>query len=81
MLLVVASLSVAIVAFIVYALERRAKEEPIIWEHAGKLSLFGGIVTAGILFVSNADTKAVAETIASIEMPSTQDMFVGTPSF
>jgi hypothetical protein len=81
MLLVVASLSVAIVAFIVYALERRAKEEPIIWEHAGKLSLFGGIVTAGILFVSNADTKVVAETIASIEMPSTQDMFVGTPSF
>jgi hypothetical protein len=81
MLLAVASLSVAIVAFIVYALERRAKEEPIIWEHAGKLSLFGGIVTAGILFVSNADTNVVAETIASIEMPSTQDMFVGTPSF
>jgi len=81
MLLAVASLSVAIVAFIVYALERRAKEEPIIWEHAAKLSLFGGIVTAGVLFVSNADTKVVAETIAAIEVPSTQDMFVGTPSF
>jgi hypothetical protein len=81
MLLIVASLGVAIVAFIVYALERRAKDEPIVWEHAGKLSLFGGLVTAGIVFVTSADTKTVAETIAAIEIPSTQDMFVGTPSF
>ena len=81
MLLIVASLGVAIVAFIVYALERRAKDEPIIWEHATKLSLFGGLVTAGVIFASTADTKAIAETVASIEIPAAQDMFVGTPSF
>lgn len=81
MLLFVASIGVAIVAFIVYSLERRAKDEPIIWEHAGKISLFGALVTAGIVFVTTADPKVVADTIASVEIPTTQDMFVGTPSF
>lgn len=81
MLLIVASLGVAIVAFIVYALERRAKDEPIIWEHAMKLSLFGGLVTSGIVFASTADTKVIADTVSAIEIPSAQDMFVGTPSF
>lgn len=81
MMLIVASLGVAIVAFIVYALERRAKDEPIVWEHAGKLALFGGLVTAGVVFASNTDTTAITDTIASIEIPTTQDMFVGTPSF
>jgi len=81
MLLIVAALGVAIVAFIVYALERRAKDEPIVWEHAGKLSLFGGLVTAGIVFVTSADTGVITDTIASIEVPTTQDMFVGIPTF
>jgi hypothetical protein len=81
MLLIVAALGVAIVAFIVYALERRAKDEPIVWEHAGKLSLFGGLVTAGIVFVTSADTGVITDTIASIEVPATQDMFVGIPTF
>lgn len=76
-----AAMSVAIVAFIVYALERRAKNEPIVWEHASKLSLFGGIITAGIVFATTTDPQAISEAIASIEMPAAQDMFVGTPSF
>ena len=76
-----AAMSVAIVAFILYALERRAKNEPIVWEHASKLSLFGGIITAGIVFATTTDPQAISEAIASIEMPAAQDMFVGTPSF
>jgi hypothetical protein len=81
MFIIVASIAVALVAFIVYALERRAKAEPIVWENAIKLSTFGGLMTAGIVFVSTSDVKTVAETVASIDVPSAQDMFVGTPSF
>lgn len=81
MLLIVASFGVAIVAFIIYALERRAKGEPLVWEHATKLSLFGGLVTAGIVFASTADAKTVTETLSAVEVPVAQDMFVGTPSF
>jgi len=79
MMIVIASVCVALVSFIIYALERRTKSEPILWEHALKLSLFGGLVTAGVVFASTTDlVKDVAQTI---EVPAVQEMFVGTPSF
>ncbi len=79
MMIVVASVCVALVSFIIYALERRTKSEPILWEDALKLSLFGGLVTAGVVFASTTDlVKDVAQTI---EVPAVQEMFVGTPSF
>jgi hypothetical protein len=77
MMIVVASLAVAIVVFILYALDRKAKGEPISWETAGKLSLFGGILTSGVVFASSVDN--VTEVVKSI-VPS-QDMFVGVPTF
>ncbi len=83
-MIVIASLSVAIVAFIIYALERRSKEEPIVWESAGKLALFSGLLTSGIVFATTTDLTAVSEvasTVASNVSEATQDMFVGTPSF
>lgn len=76
-MIVVASLAVAIVVFILYALDRKAKGEPISWETAGKLSLFGGILTSGVVFASSVDN--VTEVVKSI-VPS-QDMFVGVPTF
>jgi hypothetical protein len=81
MMIVVASLAVAMVAFIVYALDRKAKSEPISWETAGKLSLFGGLITSGVVFATTAEgvaevAKKVTETVSSA-----QDMFVGTPTF
>ena len=81
MMIVVASLAVAIVSFILYALDRKSKGEPISWETAGKLSLFGGLLTSGVVFATTAETvsevaKTVTETVAS-----TQDMFVGQPTF
>jgi hypothetical protein len=83
MMMIVAAISVALVSFIIYALERRSKKEPIVWENALKLGLFSGIITSGVVFASTADigtvaetTKAVAETVADA-----QDMFVGTPTF
>lgn len=76
-MIVVASLAVSIVVFIIYALDRKAKGEPISWETAGKLSLFGGILTSGVVFAST--TENVTEVVKAV-VP-TQDMFVGVPTF
>jgi hypothetical protein len=83
MMLVVASLAVALVSFIVYALERRSKKEPIMWEDALKLSLFSGLVTSGVVFATTADVASVVETAAALPevAAAAQDMFVGTPTF
>lgn len=78
-MIVVAALSVALVSFIVYALERRTKSEPIVWEDALKLSLFGGLITAGVVFASTAE--AIKEVVESVDVSAVQEMFVGTPSF
>jgi hypothetical protein len=82
MMIIVASIAVALVSFIIYALERRSKQEPIVWEDALKLSLFSGIITSGVVFSTTVEgvvetAKTVTETVA----PAVQDMFVGTPSF
>jgi hypothetical protein len=81
MMIVIASLAVAMVAFILYALDRKAKSEPISWETAGKISLFGGLITSGVVFATTAEgvtevAKKVTETVSSA-----QDMFVGQPTF
>lgn len=78
-MIIVAALSVALVSFIVYALERRTKSEPIVWEHALKLSLFGGLITAGVVFASTAE--AIKDVVESVDIPAVQEMFVGTPAF
>ncbi len=80
-MIIIASLAVALVAFIVYALERRGKQEPILWEDALKLSLFSGIVTSGVVFATTAEVPIVNETIKNTINEVAQDMFVGTPSF
>ena len=75
MLLLIASIAVALVTFIIYALERRSKSEPIVWEDASKLSVCGGLITAGIVFATTSEVKV------PVELPAVQEMFVGTPSF
>jgi hypothetical protein len=79
MMLVISSLAVALVVFILYALERRSKSEPIVWVDAGKLSIFGGILTAGVVFASTSEV--VTEAVSKVEIPTIQEMFVGNPSF
>ena len=84
MMLVVAAVGVALVVFIIYALERRSKDESIVWPDAVKLSLFGGLLTCGIVFASTADVASIPETVAAVVTETqavAQDMFVGTPSF
>ena len=79
MIIAIAAVSVALVCFIVYALERRSKGEPIDWTDAGKLSLFGGIISAGVVFATTTDV--VTDAVKTMDVPSVQDMFVGKPSF
>ena len=84
MMLVVASVGVALVVFIIYALERRSKDQTIVWPDAMKLSLFGGLLTSGVVFASTADVASIPETVAAVVTETqavAQDMFVGTPSF
>lgn len=83
MMIVVASIAVALIVFIIYALDRKGKEEPIVWPDALKLSLFGGVLTSGVVFASS-DAGVVAASIpevAAAVSDTVQDMFVGTPSF
>jgi hypothetical protein len=79
MMIAIAAISVALVCFIVYALERRSKDEPIDWTDAGKLSLFGGIISAGVVFATTTDV--VTDAVKNMEIPNVQDMFVGKPTF
>ena len=76
MMIVVVSVAVALVAFILYALERRSKDEPIVWVDALKFSVFGGLTSAGIVFATTAEVVSVPEVPAVV-----QEMFVGSPSF
>lgn len=83
-MIVIAAVAVAMVAFILYALERRSKGEPISWEHAGKLSLFSGLITSGVVFATTAEgVSAVTDVVTNVaeKAADVQDMFVGTPSF
>jgi len=82
MMIVVASIAVALVAFILYALDRKAKGEPISWETASKVSLFGGLVTSGVVFATGSEgVTEVAKTVTESIPSAVQDMFVGVPTF
>ena len=87
MMIVIASLAVGLACFIIYALDKRSKQESIDWAQAVKITLFGGMLTSGVVFATSSevpDLTAVAETAKNVVenvAQSTEDMFVGTPSF
>ena len=81
MMLLISGVAVALVCFILYTLDRKAKGEPIAWDTAGKLSLFGGLLTSGIVFATTSDIPAVVETIQQSVPDVAHDMFVGKPTF
>jgi hypothetical protein len=84
MMIVIASAAVAIVSFILYVLERRSKGESIAWTDAGKISLFSGLVTSGVVFATTTDgITGMPEVLHAVSEKASdvQDMFVGTPSF
>jgi uncharacterized membrane protein YeiH len=79
-MLIVIAAAVAIVAFIVYALERKSRNQPIVWLDALKLALFGGVVGGGVSFATTAGDGAV-EVVKAAVATVAEDMFVGTPTF
>ena len=84
MMIIIASIAMALVAFIIYALDRKSKGQPIAWDTAGKLSLFGGLLTSGVVFATTSDSVTEAVKTISENVPSVtavQDMFVGQPKF
>ena len=83
MMLGVISVAVALVSFILYALDRRSKEKSIVWPDALKLTLFSGLITSGVMFATTSEIPVLTETVQAVaeSVPSTQDMFVGTPTF
>ena len=82
MMIVITAVAVALVVFILYALERRSKDKPIDWIDAGKLTLFGGLLSSGVVFATTSDVATtVTETVTKVDIPSVQDMFVGIPTF
>lgn len=82
MMIIIASLAVALVAFIMYALDRRSKGEPIAWEIAGKIFTVSGLLTAGVVFATATDVPVVTEAVKAVADVSTaQEMFVGVPTF
>lgn len=80
-MIVISGIAVALVCFILYSLDRRSKGEPIAWDTAGKLSLFGGLLTSGIVFATSSDIPTVVETVKDVIPDVAQDMFVGKPTF
>ena len=81
MMIVVASVAVAIVCFILYTLDRKSKSEPIDWTQASKLSVFGGIITAGVVFATSGENIPDLTKPLQTLVSETQDMFVGVPTF
>lgn len=81
-MIVITAVAVALVVFILYALERKSKDKPIDWIDAGKLTLFGGLLSSGVVFATTSEVAStVAETVTKVDIPSVQDMFVGVPTF
>lgn len=82
-MLVVSGLAVGLIAFILYALDRKAKGEPIAWDTAAKLTTFSGLITSGVVFATTTDVPAVVESVkeAAAHISDAQEMFVGVPTF
>jgi len=76
MMLLYIPVAIALTCFILYALDRRSKQEPIDWFVASKLSLFGSLISGGIVYVMSSDKE-----VLKVDMQPIQEMFVGVPTF
>jgi predicted cation transporter len=82
MLPIYIALAVALICFILYALDRRFRSEPIDWMTAAKLTILGGLLSGGIAYTVSSP-EVIVEAVKSVvpETPAVQEMFVGTPTF
>lgn len=77
------AIGVSLITFIIYALDRRSKQEPLDWIVAAKLSFFGGLIASGVAYISTSTTTDLKDLVSEIkpEIPVVHEMFVGVPSF
>lgn len=76
------SVAIGLVCFILYALDRRSKQEPIDVSTAAKLSIAGSLISGGVAFaLKPADVLEVVNNIQVPELAPIQEMFVGVPTF
>ncbi len=69
---------VAVVAFILYVWDRKAKDQPIDIMDAAKLAVGAGGVAGGVAYaVGSEDAMEAVTSVAA----SAQEMFVGKPEF
>jgi len=76
------AVTVALIAFILYALDRKFRGEPIDWLSALKLTSIGGLLGGGITY-SVSSPEAAIEAVKAVvpETAPIQEMFVGVPTF
>jgi len=80
MMSIYVAVAVAIICFILYALDRRFKGEPIDWFSASKLTVLGGLLSGGIAYTVSSP-EVIAEVVKTEVPAPAQEMFVGVPSF
>lgn len=73
-------IAVALVCFILYALDRRSKNEPIDWLTGVKVTLFGGAMAGGVVYALKSEVVDIIVKEMP-EIPITQEMFIGSPTF
>jgi uncharacterized membrane protein YeiH len=74
---------VALVAVVLYAVERYTQKKPVEWMDASKIGLLSGAGAGGIVYALGGGENAVSAVaeMASSAGGAVQDMFVGKPSF
>jgi hypothetical protein len=74
------AIAATLICFILYALDRRFRGEAIDWLSAAKITVLGGLLSGGIAFTMTPES--VAEVVVKLpEIPVSQEMFVGQPTF
>ena len=82
MIEVYVSVAIGLVCFILYALDRRSRQEPIDFTTAAKLSVAGSLISGGVAFaLKPTDALEVVNNIQIPELAPIQEMFVGVPTF
>jgi len=80
MMSIYVAVAVAIICFILYALDRRFRGEQIDWFSATKVTILGGLLSGGIAYTVSSP-EIVAEVVKPEVPATTQEMFVGVPTF
>jgi len=75
------TVAASLICFILYALDRKFRGEPIDWITASKLTTIGALLSGGIAYTVSTPETVVEAVKTVVETPAVQEMFVGVPTF